>query len=385
MTGIISPSSIIRYGSLLLLCILCSFGKMHAREFTFRPGFDAQECEEMFQLNFAFLDTVRSNPFPGFLDGYTIHYRSHVVGLDNSADIWLRQDSVAVIMLRGTTANMGSILEDFYCAMMPARGKVTLSKEKQFDYQLATDERAAVHAGFLIGFAYLADDIQPKLNALYAKGYRKFIVGGHSQGGALCYYVSAWLMQLRAAGTYKDIQVKTYASAAPKMGNMYFAYDYDNANRSEWSFSIVNTSDPVPEMPFTTQQVDIDMNEPNPILNLQKRFSDLPFLKRIVLNNAFNKMKKRAQKSSEAYQKYLGNYVGDFIKKSLPEMVLPQPVKTTYFVRPGVPITLSVNQAYWDQYKDGPKYFHHGLDPYRFLLRQYYEGLSPYEPMVKEP
>lgn len=197
--------------------------------------------------------------------------------------------------------------------------------------------------------------------------------------------MSAWLMQLRAAGVYKDIQVKTYASAAPKMGNIYFAYDYDNANHSEWSFSIVNTADPVPEMPFTTQQVDIDMNEPNPILNLQKRFSDLPFLKRIVLNNAFNKMKKRAEMSSEAYQKYLGNYVGDFIKNSLPEMILPEPVKTTYFVRPGVPITLSVNQTYWDYFKNGPKYFHHGLDPYRFLLRQYYDGLSPFEPRNKEP
>lgn len=350
---------------------------------TLNPGFNAQECEDVFKLNFAFLDTVQSNKFPNFLTGYAIHYRSPSVGLDNSSDIWTRQDSTVIILLRGTTGKMESILEDFYCAMLPAKGSIRLSKNKTFDYQLADDPKAAVHAGFLIGFAYLADDIKPQINELYNKGYRKFIIGGHSQGGSLAYYFDAWLRQLKKKGVYKDIFIKTYASAPPKMGNMYFAYDYDNANRSEWSYSIVNTADPVPEMPFTTQQIDIDMNEPNPILNLVKRFNDLPFIKRIILKNAFNKMRKRARKSSEAYQKYLGKYVGEFIRKSLPDMELPNPVPTTYFIRPGVPIILSTNKAYWEYCKDTPKYFHHGVDPYRFLLRQYYNGLSDFKPMDK--
>jgi len=268
--------------------------------------------------------------------------------------------------------------------MIPAKGTIKLDKGNAFEYQLANDPRAAVHAGFLIGFVYLANEIQPKIDELVFKGYRKFIIGGHSQGGALTYYFSAWLMQLQKNGVYKDIQVKTYASAPPKMGNMYFAYDYDNANLSLWSFSIVNTADPIPEMPFTTQQIDIDMNEPNPILNLVKRFDDLPLVKRVFLKSAFNKMSKRARKSSEAYQKYLGKHVGDFIHNSLPEMELPELVPTTYFVRPGVPIVLSANDIYWEYCKDKPKYFHHGIDPYRFLLRQYYEELPSFEPLTKE-
>lgn len=135
-------------------------------------------------------------------------------------------------------------------------------------------------------------------------------------------------------------------------------------------------------MPFTTQQVDIDMNEPNPILNLAKRFDELPFLKRIMLKRAFNRMRSHAKKSSDAYQKYLGDYVGKFIHDMLPELQLPEAVGSTYFVRPGVPIILSVHEKYWDYYKDGPNYFHHGVDPYRFLLREYFEGLDAFVPLA---
>jgi hypothetical protein len=95
-------------------------------------------------------------------------------------------------------------------------------------------------------------------------------------------------------------------------------------------------------------------------------------------------MRKRAKKSSEAYQKYLGKYVGVFIHNSRPALLLPKAVPTTYFLRPGVPITLAANDNYWKYCKDKPKYFHHGIDPYRFLLRQYYSGLPNFEPTVKE-
>lgn len=302
--------------------------------------------------------------------------------MDNAGDIWINKDSTVFILFKGTTANMSSILADFYCAMVPAIGKIQLSSEKSFDYALSRDPKAAVHAGFLIGFAFIADELRPYLDQLYAKGYRNFMIGGHSQGGALCYYMSAWLLQLRERGEYPEIQVKTYASASPKMGNMYFAYDYDNITRSQWTFSIVNSADPIPEMPFTTQQVDIDMNEPNPILNLMKHVDNLPLFQRFVLKRSFRSMEKKARKSSKAYQKYLGHYVGKFIHQSLPEVEIPEPVTTTYFVRPGVPIILSYNETYAEFYKEAQPYYHHGIDPYRFLLRQYYQGLSTFSPMA---
>lgn len=119
----------------------------------FRSGFIAQECEDLLHLNFAFLDTNQQAEFSNFVDGYSMIYRTPSIGFDNAADLWLRTDSTVVLMLRGTTDKMTSVLEDFYCAMMPSQGKVQLSNDKSFDYQLAKDERAAVHAGFLIGFA----------------------------------------------------------------------------------------------------------------------------------------------------------------------------------------------------------------------------------------
>lgn len=365
---------------LLALNLITLPALSYAQNVKLQPGFNAQECEQAFVLNAAYQEkSLAANLNDA---GFTLHYESPAVGLDNMAQIWLQTDSIVHITLRGTTPNMSSIMADFYCAMIPAEGEIKLNKDRNFPYKLATDPRAAVHAGFLLGFAFLADDLQEKIAQLYTQGYRNFVISGHSQGGALCYFFSAWLMQQRREGKYSGMLIKTYATAAPKMGNIYFAYDYDNAQLSQWSFSVVNSADAVPEMPFTTQQISIDMNEPNPILDLMQGINGLPWLKRVVLKGAFNKMKKRAEKSSRAYQKYLGNFVGEAVRKSLAEVSLPPAVKTTYFVRPGVPIVLTTNQQYQEFYKDAPKYFDHGIDPYRFLLRQHFENLPEFERII---
>lgn len=368
---------------IVVSCLLCFglsglFSVAQTLPLRFAPGFNPRECDDMLRLSLAFLDTTPGHRFDHFLPGHCFVYRSENIGLDNAWDLWIRGDSIVVLVLRGTTADSKSILADFLCAMSPATGSLVLPPGDTLTYQLATDKKAAVHTGFLIGFGFLANDMTPKIDSLYTRGYRDFIVTGHSQGGALCYYTSAWLYYLAKNGTYPNLQVKTYASAPPKVGNMYFAYDYDNAMHAEWAFSIVNTADPVPEMPFTTQQVDMDMNEPNPILNLMKRFDSLPFFKRLVLKRAFNRMRNGAARSSKAYQKYLGGYTAKFIQNMVPGLAIPPTVNSSYFVRPGVPITLMVNDAYFSYFqelaKEGP-YYHHNPKTYRYLLRQYYSGL----------
>ncbi len=366
--------------AILVLGLLTS--TVHAQQpehRSFGPGFDPQESDDLLSLNLAFLDTTKNARFENFLPGYRFVYRSKNIGLDNALDLWMRTDSTAVILLRGTTADPKSILTDFLCAMSPAQGTLVLAPGDTLHYKLAAHEKASVHTGFLIGFGYLAKDMQPKVDSLYTAGYRNFLVTGHSQGGALCYYVSSWLHYLEEDGVYPGIRVKTYASASPKLSNMYFAYDFDNVTRAEWAFTLVNSADVVPEMPFTTQQVDVDMNEPNPILRLMNRFNDLPFFKRLVLKRAFNRMKKGATKSSLAYQKYLGGYTGKFILGMMPGLELPETVNTTYFLRPGVPISLIVNDTYLTYFqesaKEGP-YYHHHPTAYRYLLRRYYDGLT---------
>ncbi len=69
--------------------------------------------------------------------------------------------------------------------MVPAQGELKLSNDFTFKYHLAENPRAAVHVGWLIGVAYLAKDILPKIDSCYKKGIKEFIIMGHSQGGAL--------------------------------------------------------------------------------------------------------------------------------------------------------------------------------------------------------
>ncbi|MCF0052131.1 lipase family protein [Dyadobacter sp. LJ53] len=365
------------FTSALCLCELLFSAKLlyaQAPTYSFKPGFDPRECLDMLQLNQAFGDSVGLKRFADYQPGYTFVYRSPSMGLDNVWDLWLRNDSTVVILLRGTTGDGKSLFANFYCAMIPAQGEVVLNKNDTLRYQLATEPRAAVHAGWLLGFAFLAKDIAPKLDSLYKQGYKHYLVAGHSQGGALCYYVSAWLWLLQKQERYADLQIKTYASAPPKVGNMYFAYSYDNLTRGNWTFSVVNADDAVTEMPPTVQQMEGDMNQPNPLMDLGKLFKKLPFIQRLVLNRAFNKMRKGAIKSSKAYQTYLGEYAHRILKQSAPYLQLPEAVNSTYFVRPGNPIALLPNQAYYDYFepiKDGP-YYHHGMKPYAFLVRQYY-------------
>lgn len=75
--------------TLLLLFVFSAHAS--TRHFSYGPGFDAVECEDIFRLNFAFLDTSRTQTFPGLVEGYHIHYRSPAVGLDNTGDIWLQR------------------------------------------------------------------------------------------------------------------------------------------------------------------------------------------------------------------------------------------------------------------------------------------------------
>lgn len=347
--------------------------------YQFAPGFIPRECDEMLLLNDAFMNRVPVEKFADSvsLSEYRFIYRSPSMGLDNLWDLWIRSDSTVVLMLRGTTGDPKSLLADFYCAMIPAKGKVILSETESFDYKVAAHEQAAVHAGFLAGFAYIANDARPKIDSLYRSGYRNYLVAGHSQGGALVYYASAWLYYLEKDGVYPGIRVKAYATASPKMGNMYFVYDYDHIMRAEWAFSVTNSKDPVPEMPFTTQQLVPDMNEPNPLVEAKKGLKKLPLIKRMFLTSAYNKMNKKAIKSAKSYQKYLGKYVGGFINGMVPALQLPAPVNSTYFLRPGVPVSFVPDDNYFEFFKvnDG-KYYHHGIQPYRFLLRQQYEGLE---------
>lgn len=345
--------------------------------YQFSSGFIAQECDDLLVLNEGFADTTKDKKFKTAIPGYKFIYRSKPIGLDNTWDLWLREDSTVVITLRGTTPEQKSMFANLYCAMMPSKGTIQLTKTSSFSYKIAEHERAAVHAGYLAGFAYIANDALSQIDSLYKQGYTNFLISGHSQGGAIAQIFSSWLHYLKKDKVYPNMNIKVYTMATPKYANMYYVYDYDNWMRAEWSFSLTNAYDPVPEVPLTTQMM-TDINEPNPFSEIKKEFKKQPFIKRMVLNMAFNSMRRKAEKSSKSYQKYLGKYGGNYLKDLTPGLEMPKQVNSTYFLRPGVPISLVPDDLYFKFFKTQQnQYYHHLFPAYRFLLRRQYEGLTP--------
>ncbi len=116
----------------------------------------------------------------------------------------------------------------------------------------------------------MANDIERNIKEQYANGIKDFIIAGHSQGAAVAFLLRSHLFYRTKEGALpKDIVYKTYCSAAPKPGNLYYAYDYDFINSGNWAFTVVNAADWVPETPFSIQQV-TDFNALNPFSNIKK-------------------------------------------------------------------------------------------------------------------
>ncbi len=356
----------------LLVLIACLGVAVSTRAQKLTPGFDKAEYIELLSVFARQVDTLPANsPIPK-PQRFSFAYRSPIVGLDNRWDLWTSPDSVAVISIRGTTLNPVGWLENFYAAMVPAKGNIVPSNDYKFDYQLANDPRAAVHIGWLIGTAFLAQDIQPRLDSCVRKGITNFYVMGHSQGGAIAYLMTAHLKRLQRTGKIPaSVRFKTYCSAAPKPGNLQFAYEYEAMTMGGWSFNVVNAADWVPEMPITIQTLD-DFNPVNPFANAPALIKKQTFPKNLALRYVFNRLSKPAQKARNIYRKYLGEYASRYVKTNLKEYVPPTFHQSSDYVRTGTIISLVPDEAYYKKYpQERDKIFiNHLLTPYLDLVRK---------------
>ncbi|MDE3237295.1 MAG: lipase family protein [Bacteroidota bacterium] len=341
------------------------------------PGFSGKEYLELLSIFSRHNDTLYhgdSTPPPVVYDRI---YRSPEVGLKNQWSLWIRKDKkLAVINLRGTVAATPSWLENFYADMIPATGSLQLNDTTVFQYQLAADPKAMVHAGWAIGLAHLAPTIVQKIKETYAAaGIREFIIMGHSQGGALAFLTRSYLYYLtQKGGLPADITYKTYCSAAPKPGNLYYAYDFDFITRNGWAFTVVNAKDWVPETPFSVQQI-TDFNTINPFVNIKPVLRKQKWLVRWYLSGVYNKMSRRAGRSARTFEKYLGSSMYKQVKKYLPQLRQPQYEQGANYMRAGVPVVLEPDEFYLQRYPDtnpGRLFIHHGLYPYYYLVKKYY-------------
>ncbi len=366
---------------ILFILFIISSVSLSAQPSTLKPGFDAKEYADLLSLTFFSSSIPDSIERTKREDPYTMLYRSSEVGLFNRWTLYIRKDNVAVIDLRGTTADGPSWLENFYAATIAAKGYLQLNDSTRFEYQLAESPEAQVHIGWTIGLAHLGPDILQKINELFAnKKTTDFIIMGHSQGGALSFLLRSWLEYEQRKGTIPaSIHFKTYSSAAPKPGNLQYAYDYDFITRGGWSLTVVNAADWVPETPFSIQTLN-DFNPSNPFVNAKKAIKKQKLITRIVLKNIYNKLDKPTRKAQRRFEKYLGRGIYSQVRKTLPGLQKPSYTPGNNYMRAGTPIVLLPDAAYQQEFPDSPNtpFIHHTYKSYFTLLKTIYpEAIKP--------
>jgi len=341
---------------------------------TLQPGFNAGEYLQLLSAADRFHDSINyklHTPYPDQLEKI---FRSPAVGLDNCWEFWMRNDRVGVIVIRGTTTKSISWLENFYCAMIPAIGSLQVNDSTKFNYKLAADSGAFVHAGWTLGLSFIAPDIVQRINEAYGQGIKEFLIFGHSQGGALTFLLTSYLYYLRGNGLPADIIFKSYCSAAPKPGNLYYAYDFDFITRGGWAQRVVSALDWVPESPLTIQ-TNNDVNEISPLRNASHLFKKQKFFVRLYLNHVYGSMDKSSRKARNRMQKYLGHGMYKQIHKTFPQFKEPAYAPSMYYMTAGVPVTLLPYPEYRQKFVDttGKNLFiHHSLAAYNELVQHYY-------------
>jgi hypothetical protein len=353
-----------KYIALLVLILSTTFAAAQR----LKPGFNKAEYIEMLRITSRHFDTAASIlKIPGPKD-FRKAYRSPVMGLDNRWDLWTNGDGVGVISIRGTTANPKGWLENFYAAMVPAMGKIRVASDYEFSYALSQNPKAAVHLGWLIGTAFLARDIVPKIDSCYKAGIKDFVIVGHSQGGAISYLMTSHLRSLQQQKHLPaDIQFKTYCSAGPKPGNLFYAYEYESITLG-WAFNVVNSADWVPETPISLQTVN-DFNKTNAFVNARPFIKKQKFPAKLALKHVYNKLEKPPRRAQRKYEKYLGGFLSKRVKKALPGYVTPAFVHSTDYVRTGAFIILLADQEYFTKFPDSKEkiFTHHLFEPYFYL------------------
>jgi len=337
-----------------------------------KPGFDKGEYAELM-----YISARTGAQTPGYYKyipppaQHQLVYRSAPAGLDNLWELWSGPGHPVVLSLRGTTPRMTSWLANFYAGMVPAKGTLDVEPDYHFAYNLASDSRAAVHVGWLLSLAYLSRDILPRLDSLYTAGCRDVTIIGHSQGGAIAYLLMAMLRNKQEAGFYSGVRFKNYASAGPKPGNLYFAYDFEHLCK-DWSYNVVNAADWVPETPVSIQTLG-DFNRTNPFKGAPKLLRKQRFPANLVLSCSFGRMTRSTRRAQRIYRHYLAGVAGKLVSRSLKDFQRPEYVSCLNYARTGNYVVLMPDSTYFHRYpeSDTNLFVHHLHGPYLYLLKAY--------------
>ncbi len=343
-----------------------------------KPGFDPVEYRQLLEISTRQADTPWTSlnvklPYP---DNCRMIYRSDTAGLDNRWDLWVRDDSVGIISIRGTTLSMDSWAEDFYSPMVPAKGSIIINSKNVFVYKLAESGKASVHTGWLIGLAYLSGSITEKINEYHSLGIKNYLIIGHSQGGAIAYLLTSYLHYADSERIPDDIRFKTYCSAPPKPGNLFYSYDFDFITGGGWAIRVSNSEDWVPQCPLSIQSVK-DFSTVNPYTERDSFIVKMNLIEKLIFNYIVGRLNNSLNDSRDMLNEYFGKMVYDHsIKKYLPDF--PEPVYTGdfYYYPCGVPVVLMKQEGYsefTETESNIPELFkNHMIPAYYFLLNKIY-------------
>jgi len=217
-------------------------------------GFDPREAKSLIALcnSYTFIELYSSDSsiIP---EGYQKVFTSEEMSMDNIFQVY-EGDNIGVINFRGSTKETISWVENFYSAMIPAKGIIKIDSI-DVPYKFATDTNAAVHAGYALTVVILAPVIIEQINKLNAKGIYNILLIGHSQGGALAQLSCAYLENLTDKKQFANNVYKTYAFANPMCGNKEFADEYNiRYSDRNMNYSIINPEDLVPKLPLNYQE-----------------------------------------------------------------------------------------------------------------------------------
>jgi hypothetical protein len=244
---------------LAVTVIFLSFARCNQKKetTTLLPGYNKAELTSLIPVMERAYDSADiggfKTPEP---EGIKQVFRSQVSPLMNRFDVWNTIDNKAVIAIRGSIVDPGglSFTAAFYSPMVPAIGKIKISETKTFEYKVAELPGAAVHLGMLLGLAHISDELVGQIKEQYDKGIRDFILLGHSQGSGIGFLATSYIRYLQKEGKLpQDFRLKSYLIAAPKTGNLLYAYDYQKMNDGGWAMSVNNVLDWVPCIGITFQ------------------------------------------------------------------------------------------------------------------------------------
>lgn len=359
---------------ILTLCAALVAAIATARDL--QPGFDIVEYRECVRIASHFeksdLDSIYFAPEP---ERWTRVYSAPVTGFDNNWELWDTGDSIAVVSLRGSVITAKSWISNFHAGMIPATGTYHLGQD--IDYSLCDDPRASVHAGWVGGLLSMTPDILHKLDSCYQSGIRNVILTGHSQGGGICYLLTAFLYRQQLAGRLPaDLRFKTYCSAGPKPGDYAFACYYEYLTRGGWAFNVVNYEDWVPEVPLSVQKLN-DFRDTNPFTRVDTLLEQFGVkgMDKFKVNFLFNKLDKPLTKSEEMLRKYLGQTLGEMLAAEENSYTVGTLAECANYQRVGQIVILYPDEQY---YKDHPRYAadifeHHMYKSYSDLADRYQE------------